>query len=164
MELSTSWKAANCAATQEIPSILWNPKVHHRVQSPHWSKSWARTIQSIPSHPISLRFILILSTLLRLGLPIGLFPSHYPTNILYAFFFVLHALLISSSLTWRRVRVMKLYGVHIVGLNQFWSVVTMTLSIVCYWKEYSVFQNWICFRPPVKRNGSTCRVWIVRTS
>jgi hypothetical protein len=23
--------AANCAATQEIPSILWNPEVHHRV-------------------------------------------------------------------------------------------------------------------------------------
>jgi hypothetical protein len=30
-ELSPSWEAANCAATQEPPSILWNPKVHHRV-------------------------------------------------------------------------------------------------------------------------------------
>jgi hypothetical protein len=28
MELSTSWKAANCAATQELHNILWNPKVH----------------------------------------------------------------------------------------------------------------------------------------
>jgi hypothetical protein len=28
MELSPSWEAANCAATQEILSILWNPKVH----------------------------------------------------------------------------------------------------------------------------------------
>jgi hypothetical protein len=28
----------------------------------HWSLSWARSIQSIPSHPISLRSILILST------------------------------------------------------------------------------------------------------
>jgi hypothetical protein len=27
-ELSLSWEAANCAA---LPSILWNPKVHHRV-------------------------------------------------------------------------------------------------------------------------------------
>jgi hypothetical protein len=31
MELSPSWEAANFAATQEIPSILWNPKVHCRV-------------------------------------------------------------------------------------------------------------------------------------
>jgi hypothetical protein len=30
-ELSPSWAAANCAATQEIPCMLWNPKVHCRV-------------------------------------------------------------------------------------------------------------------------------------
>jgi hypothetical protein len=61
-----------------------------------------------------LRSILILSTNLRLGLPSGLFPSGFPTNILYAFLFspfVLHALPISSWLdysnysTWRRVQV-----------------------------------------------------------
>jgi hypothetical protein len=30
-ELSPSWEAANCAATQELPSILRNPKVHYCV-------------------------------------------------------------------------------------------------------------------------------------
>jgi hypothetical protein len=30
-ELSPSWEAANCAGTQELPSILRNPKVRHRV-------------------------------------------------------------------------------------------------------------------------------------
>jgi hypothetical protein len=31
MELSPSWEAANCAAIQELPSVLWNRKVHYRV-------------------------------------------------------------------------------------------------------------------------------------
>jgi hypothetical protein len=37
-----------------------------------WSLPWATSIQSTPSHPISLRSILILSIQLRLGLPSGL--------------------------------------------------------------------------------------------
>jgi hypothetical protein len=67
----------------------------------HWFPSWARSIQFIPPHPISLRSILIVSSHLRLGLPSGLFPSGFPTKILYAW--VLHDLPISSTLTWRRV-------------------------------------------------------------
>jgi hypothetical protein len=55
----------------------------------HWFISWARSIQSISYHPFSLRSILILSTDLRLGLPSGLFPSGFHTNIPYAFLFAL---------------------------------------------------------------------------
>jgi hypothetical protein len=69
----------------------------------HWSLSWAKSIQSTPSHPISQRSILISSTHLRLGLPSGLFRSGFPINILYAFLLsplVLHVPPISSSLTW----------------------------------------------------------------
>jgi hypothetical protein len=31
MELRSSYEVAVCAATQELPSILWNPKVYYRV-------------------------------------------------------------------------------------------------------------------------------------
>jgi hypothetical protein len=44
----------------------------------HLSLSWARSIQSIRPHPTSWRFILILVSHLRLGLPSELVPSDYP--------------------------------------------------------------------------------------
>ena len=46
----------------------------------HLSLSWANPIQSIYQHPTFWRYILILSTHLRLGLPSGLFPSGFPSK------------------------------------------------------------------------------------
>jgi hypothetical protein len=103
MELSPSWGAASCAATQEFHKILWNPKVYYRV---HKSPPPVPILSLIsPAHttPAYLRSILILTLHLRLGLPSGLIPSDFPTKILYAFPFsscVLHALSTSFSLTW----------------------------------------------------------------
>jgi hypothetical protein len=87
MELSPSWEAATCAALQELPSILWNSKVHYRVQKNpplFLIQSQINPIHTIPSY---LRSILISSTHPRLGLPSGLFPSGFPTNILHVFLF-----------------------------------------------------------------------------
>jgi hypothetical protein len=104
IELNLSWDAANCAATQEHPSILWNPKVYYRVHKstpPVPILSQINPIHTIPSHLSKTH--LVLSAHLRLGLPSGLLYSDFPTNNLYAFLFsplVLYALPISSSLTW----------------------------------------------------------------
>jgi hypothetical protein len=46
MQLSPSWEAANCAATQEFPIILWKSKVHYRV---HMSPSLLSTLGQINS-------------------------------------------------------------------------------------------------------------------
>jgi hypothetical protein len=51
----------------------------------HWYLNSVISIQFIPLHPASIRYILILFTYLRLDLPSCLFPSCFPTNNLYAF-------------------------------------------------------------------------------
>jgi hypothetical protein len=104
MELSPSEEAANSAATQEFPNILSNPKVHYRVHKilplvPVLSQ--INPIHTIPSYISKIHFNIIHP--LRLGLLSGLFPSVFPTNVLYAFLLsllVLHALPTSSSFTW----------------------------------------------------------------
>jgi hypothetical protein len=69
----------------------------------HQSLSWASRIQSTPPKPISLRFILIPSSHLRLSLPSGRFPSEFSTKTLYTFSLlscVPHALPSSFALIW----------------------------------------------------------------
>ena len=51
--------------------------------SRHLSLSWASSIQSITSHSISWRTILILSSHLHLVLPNGIFPSGFPNKTPY---------------------------------------------------------------------------------
>ena len=84
MVQSPSWEANWFAASQEIPRILWNRRFITALTSVfHLSLTWASPIQSTYPHPTSWRYILIIYTHLRLGLPSGLFPSGFPTKNLY---------------------------------------------------------------------------------
>jgi len=88
MQEGPSWESDSFLATQEILPTLCNQKVHYRVhKSHHLSLSWARSIQSAPLQPISLRSVRNISSHLRVGLPSELFRWGFPTKTLYEFLF-----------------------------------------------------------------------------
>jgi hypothetical protein len=78
MEQSPSWEATSHSDGQEIPRLLWSPKVHYCL---HMSTSLAPILSQ--THPINTfppyfpktHSNIILH--LRLGLPSGLFPSGF---------------------------------------------------------------------------------------
>ena len=78
MEQSPSWEANGFLTSQEIPRILWNPKVHYRIY-----KCPPPVLILSQLDPTSWRSILMQSSHLRLGLPSSLFPSGFPTKTLY---------------------------------------------------------------------------------
>jgi hypothetical protein len=61
-QLSPSWGAANCAAPQELPNILWNSKVKYRVhKNPPLVPivSHINPIHSIPSYHSKIHFNIV---------------------------------------------------------------------------------------------------------
>ena len=77
---SPSSEANRFSASQKIPRILWNPKVHYRIHnSPPPVPILSQIDPAHVPHPASRR-----SSHLRLGLPSGLLPSGFPTKTLYA--------------------------------------------------------------------------------
>ena len=77
-------KLTGSAASQEIPRILWKPKVHFRIHKCPPSVPILSQLDPVHTpHPTSWRSILILSPHLRPGLPSGLFPSGFSTKTLY---------------------------------------------------------------------------------
>ena len=84
MQQSPSWEANQFSASQEIPRILRNPKVHYRIHKfPPPAPILSQINPVHAPHPTSWRSILILSSHLRLGLPSGFFLSGFPTKTLH---------------------------------------------------------------------------------
>jgi hypothetical protein len=86
MQQSHSWEVNMPQATQEIPRILWNPKVYYRIHNsppPLTILSQIDPVRAPLPNRTSVRFILILSSHLRLGLRRGLRPPGFPTKTLF---------------------------------------------------------------------------------
>jgi hypothetical protein len=101
-ELNHTWEAANCAATQELPNILRDPKVHYRVHKSHLLVPILSHINPIHTIPSYLRSILILSPHFSLVFPVAFFLLAFPPISYMDSFspFMLHAAPISTCFTW----------------------------------------------------------------
>jgi hypothetical protein len=119
MKLSPFWEAANCAAMQELPSILWNPKVYYCVhKSPPLVPilSHINPIHTIPSYLSKIHFHIVH--------PLTSWPSQWSLSLWFSHQYPIYIslppnscylpypshtpLLDHSNYTCRTVQVMKL--------------------------------------------------------
>jgi len=88
MEQSLPRRAHSYSASQEIPCLLWNTNVHHRVHKSPLPLLVPILSKMNPDHTFPPYFPKIHSNITLLSMPRSsecLFPSGFPTKTLYAF-------------------------------------------------------------------------------
>ena len=88
MEKSPSWEADRFAANQEIPHILWNPKVYyhiHKCLPPVPVLHQISPVRACTSHFLDIHFIIILPSVpVSSKCHLSVCLSGLPTKILYS--------------------------------------------------------------------------------
>ena len=121
-------KLAFSQLVKNFPTFYWNRMlISTFTNARHLSLTWAISIQDMPLYPTSLKSILITLSHLRLGLPIGNFPSVFPTRTLYTSLQSSYTLHAPQNLFFS-ILLPEIYGWRIRSL----STSLCIFSITCY--------------------------------